>query len=204
MGSPACSPVVRHAGFTVVAPQVSASGRFNNLRGWSLRPLSFVAPRPLHSACGGEAFETSPPSCLQCGFALHAASAASCQSPRSCSPSLQLQLMPNASKGDDSDGSAGSAGVDGGGDGKRGGSWKGEEGMVRLAEAFFQATTKESVDNEDILPQEDSDECALSGDRSFRRPCRRLGPPTPHHARQDTARFPTASPLTRRHEPLTR
>lgn len=70
--------------------------------------------------------------------------------------------MPNASKGDDSDGSAGSAGVDGGGDGKRGGSWKGEEGMVRLAEAFFQATTKESVDNEDILPQEDSDECALS------------------------------------------
>ena len=80
----------------------------------------------------------------------------------------------HASKGNESDGSAGSAGASGGSghSGDEGGyekrgwaggvGWKGEDEMARLAQAFFEATTKESIDNEDILPQEDSDEVQLS------------------------------------------
>ena len=39
--------------------------------------------------------------------------------------------------------------------------WRGMDELARLALAFFTATTKCSNDNEDILPQEDSDEMKL-------------------------------------------
>ena len=74
-------------------------------------------------------------------------------------------------KEEESDESARSAGADGGAGDEassvhdqkaRMARWRGEDEMSRLARAFFSAATKESTDNEDILPQEDSDEVQLS------------------------------------------